>query len=430
MFLSNYDNMKSDKQLAEYIFDIFRAAHCKAGHIVMMRTFENKLRNALNPKEQEIIFDVANRLIDNGYIEYEDGSRGLKCLRLTKKGFDYIYDDNIPLEGFEAIVPMVPAAAMDVNSIVNTNTSAYNQKVHNQTIVMKSKPIYKIFVSSTFKDLIEERIKVMTTIVNCGHLPIGMEQFPAAPIEAWEYIKLLIDNADYYLLLLAGKYGTVHPKTGKSYTQMEYEYAKEKGVPVIFLTYKDVNKLPFGQCESDPAIRQKLEEFRKDASINLRQTWESIDELAYKVKDSIDKTIEMFPRTGWVRADSIVKEKKEKLDIDLSEVFEFYKDDNPFVKEQSGPASITLKDFIIGAGSALKDYCQVTNIRDALINIANISYNDLDKILERLLFLKVIERGEVNNEYDGCYKVWSFTEKGLKLYLDLKFKQVNIKKIT
>ena len=59
-------------------------------------------------------------------------------------------------------------------------------------------------------------------------------------IEAWEYIKLLIDNADYYLLLLAGKYGTVHPKTGKSYTQMEYEYAKEKGVPVIFLTYKDV----------------------------------------------------------------------------------------------------------------------------------------------------------------------------------------------
>ena len=166
---------------------------------------------------------------------------------------------------------------MDVNNIADTNTSANIQKVTNQTIVMKSKPIYKIFVSSTFKDLIDERIKVMTTIVNCGHLPIGMEQFPAAPIEAWEYIKLLIDNADYYLLLLAGKYGTVHPKTGKSYTQMEYEYAKEKGVPVIFLTYKDVNKLPFDKCESDPSIRQRLEEFRKDASINLRQTWESID---------------------------------------------------------------------------------------------------------------------------------------------------------
>ena len=123
----------------------------------------------------------------------------------------------------------------------------------------------------------------------------------------------------------------------------------------------------------------------------------------------------MFPRTGWVRADSIAKEKKEKLDIDLSEAFEFYQDDNPFVKEQSNPASITLKDFIICAGSALKDYCQVTNIKDALLNIANIGYNDLDKILERLLFLKVIERGEVNNEYDGCYKVWSFTEEELQV---------------
>ena len=418
--------MKSDKELAEYIFDIFRAAHCKAGHIVMMRTFEIKLREDLNPKEQEKIIDVANRLIKNGYIEYEDGKRGIECLRLTKKGFDYIYDDSIPLDGFDANVPMVPAAAMDVDSITDTNTSANIQKVPNQTIVMKSKPIYKIFVSSTFKDLIDERIKVMTTIVNCGHLPIGMEQFPAAPIEAWEYIKLLIDNADYYLLLLAGKFGTVHPKTGKSYTQMEYEYAKEKGVPVIFLTYKDVNKLPFDKCESDPSIRQRLEEFRKDASINLRQTWESIDELAYKVKDSIDKTIEMFPRTGWVRADSIAKEKKEKLDIDLSEAFEFYQDDNPLVKEQSNPASITLKDFIICAGSALKDYCQVTNIKDALLNIANISYNDLDKILERLLFLKVIERGEVNNEYDGCYKVWSVTEEGLQLFLDLKFKQDDV----
>lgn len=114
-----------------------------------------------------------------------------------------------------------------------------------------------------------------------------------------------------------------------------------------------------------------------------------------------------------------------KSDKELAE--KIYQDDNSFVKEQSNPNSITLNDFIIGAGSAFKDYCQVTNIKDALLNIANISYNDLDKILERLLFLKVIERGEVNNEHDGCYKVWSFTEEALQLYLDMKFKQVNIK---
>lgn len=417
--------MKTDKELAEFIFDLFRAAHCKVGHIVMMRTFDIKLRKELNPKEQEKVINVANRLIDNEYIEYEDGSKGLKCLRLTPKGYDYIYDDDIPLDGFDAIAQITPAAAMDVNNLTDTNSSGNDQKNTNKKIVMSCKPIYKIFVSSTYKDLIDERIKVMTTIVNCGHLPIGMEQFPAAPIEAWDYIKLLIDNADYYLLLLAGKYGTIHPDTGKSYTQMEYEYAKEKGVPVIFLTYNDVNNLPFNKCESDPEIRKKLEEFRNNASTNLRQTWSSIDELAYKVKDSIDKTIELCPRVGWVRADSIDKEKNEKLDININETFTIYSEENPFTQEQSTPVQITLKDFILAAGPVLKEYCQVTQINEAVSKLANIGYEDLDKILERLLFLKVIERGEVNNEYDGCYKVWSFTEEGLQMYLELKFKEDN-----
>ena len=49
------------------------------------------------------------------------------------------------------------------------------------------------------------------------------------------------------------------------------------------------------------------------------------------------------------------------------------------------------------------------------------AYNDVDTILERLLFYKVIERGEINNEYEGCYKVWSFTAAGLNLYLKLKY---------
>lgn len=421
--------MKTDKELAEFIFDIFRAARSKVGHIVMMRTFDIKSQKELNPKEQEKVFEVANRLIDNGYIEYEDGSRGLRCLRLTRKGYDYIYDDDIPLDGFDSIKQTVPAAAMDVDNLTVTNSSGNGQVNTNNKIVMNCKPIYKIFVSSTYKDLIDERIKVMTTIVNCGHLPIGMEQFPAAPIEAWEYIKLLIDNADYYLLLLAGKYGSIHPGTGKSYTQMEYEYAKEKEVPVIFLTYNDVNNLPFNKCESDPEIRQKLEDFRKDAIKNLRQTWSSIDELALKVKDSIEKTIELCPRVGWVRADSIVKVRNEKLDIDINETFNIYPEENPFIKEPSSPISITLKDFILAAGPVLKDYCQLTNIREAVSKIANIGYDDLDKIVERLIYLKVIERGEVNNEYDGCYKVWSFTDEGLQMYLRLKYKKDDMEDI-
>lgn len=413
--------MRTEKQLAEYIFDFFRAAKCKAGHIVVMRNFRHKSQRDLNPKEQEKVVEVANLLFENGYIIYEDASHGIECLRLTQKGYDYIYDENKPLDGFDAVAKQEPVTIQPDNGMTANHTTAKNSKTSNRNNGLMSKPIYKIFVSSTYKDLMEERIKVMSTIVTSGHLPIGMEQFPAAPIQAWDYIKLLIDNADYYLLLLAGKYGSIHPDTGKSYTEMEYEYAKEKGVPVIFLTYHDVCKLTFDKCESDPNVRNKLESFRKEASKGLRQTWSTIDELAYKVKESLDKTIELFPRIGWVRADSVIPVKENKLDFDLNEKIIVSTAADPFLGEQSSPISITLKEIIVTAGSVLKDFCQTYSIKDALSDIANIDYTDVDKILERLLYCKVIERGEINNEYEGCYKVWSFTDAGLKLYLRLKY---------
>lgn len=172
--------------------------------------------------------------------------------------------------------------------------------------VLNTKKIYSVFVSSTYEDLKAERLKAMSTIVEMGHIPIGMEQFPAAPIEAFEYIKRLIDNADYYLLLLAGKYGTIIDGEDKSYTQKEYEYAVSKDVPVIFLTIDDINRLNRTQIELDAHKAALLEKFRKEAGLGrLRRTWSNVDDLSKEIISSLNKTIEMFPRVGWVRADTI-----------------------------------------------------------------------------------------------------------------------------
>lgn len=38
---------------------------------------------------------------------------------------------------------------------------------------------YQIFVSSTYKDLIEERLIVKKAILEMKHFPAGMEEFPA-----------------------------------------------------------------------------------------------------------------------------------------------------------------------------------------------------------------------------------------------------------
>lgn len=90
---------------------------------------------------------------------------------------------------------------------------------------------YQIFVSSTFQDLREERRAVVEQILNLGHLPVGMELFQAGDETQWSYIKRRISDCDYYVVLLAERYGS--ESKGKSYTQMEYEFALKRKIPII-----------------------------------------------------------------------------------------------------------------------------------------------------------------------------------------------------
>jgi len=39
---------------------------------------------------------------------------------------------------------------------------------------------YQVFVSSTYKDLKEERMAVTHLLLKMGFIPVGMEQFPAS----------------------------------------------------------------------------------------------------------------------------------------------------------------------------------------------------------------------------------------------------------
>lgn len=59
-----------------------------------------------------------------------------------------------------------------------------------------------------------------------------MELFPASDDAQWELIKRVIEESDYYIVIVAGRYGSLSPE-GISYTEMEYDYAVAKGIPVL-----------------------------------------------------------------------------------------------------------------------------------------------------------------------------------------------------
>jgi nucleoside 2-deoxyribosyltransferase len=97
---------------------------------------------------------------------------------------------------------------------------------------------YQVFVSSTYQDLREERQEVIQALLELDCIPSGMELFPAADEDQWSLIKKVIDDCDYYIVVIAGRYGSIGPD-GKSYTQMEYEYAVQKQIPVMAFLHEN-----------------------------------------------------------------------------------------------------------------------------------------------------------------------------------------------
>lgn len=173
----------------------------------------------------------------------------------------------------------------------------------------------QVFVSSTYVDLVEERQAVTKTLLELDCFPAGMELFPAGDDDKWDLIKGVIDDSDYYVLILSGKYGSIDEQTDISYTEMEYEYAVDQKKPVLGFIRKDLTSLPVKLAESDPERQAKLEAFhdKVKAKRNVR-FFETKDELAAALATSLMPTIRKHPPKGWVRGDyAMTPEVREEL---------------------------------------------------------------------------------------------------------------------
>ncbi len=167
---------------------------------------------------------------------------------------------------------------------------------------------YQVFISSTYADLKEERQAVIQTVIRADCIPAGMELFPAADEEQLAFIKRIIDDCDYYLLIIGGRYGSVG-KTGISYTEQEYDYAVQKRLNVIALIHGTPDEIPFGKSEQEPELRTRLEAFKnKVKSGRLVNFWNSSSELPGLVALSLLNAIRTYPAVGWVRANRIANE--------------------------------------------------------------------------------------------------------------------------
>ncbi len=113
------------------------------------------------------------------------------------------------------------------------------------------------------------------------------------------------------MLIIGHRYGTEIPDgefKGISYTEREYRYAKEHGIPILAFIEKYENMSEVKR-ESGSSRHSKLIEFRKDVMTHRTvDFWSSTFELREKVQDSLHKEFIRIKRPGWVRAESQTKE--------------------------------------------------------------------------------------------------------------------------
>lgn len=143
---------------------------------------------------------------------------------------------------------------------------------------------------------------MMQALLEMDCLPAGMEMFPAAEEDQWTLIKEVIDECDYYIVIVGGRYGSVSPE-GVSYTEMEYDYAVESGIPVLGFVHGSPDEIPAGKSELGREARDRLDAFRAKVMSRMVKKYTSPAELGSVVSRGLNRAIKRNPQPGWVRGD-------------------------------------------------------------------------------------------------------------------------------
>ncbi len=166
----------------------------------------------------------------------------------------------------------------------------------------------QVFVSSTYTDLIEERQAAVQAILDAGHIPAGMELFKAGNRSQLETIYKWIDESDVYMLILGGRYGSIEEKSGKSYTQLEYEYAINNNIPVfsVVLTNKFLHYKASFQDEDKVFEKNNIQKYQNFKSFVMSKIVREVDNLD-KISITIHTTLLEFLNDptlnliGWIK---------------------------------------------------------------------------------------------------------------------------------
>jgi len=180
----------------------------------------------------------------------------------------------------------------------------------------------QVFVSSTHKDMLAERQAAVEAILRAGHIPAGMELFTAGSESQIKIIKRWIEDSDIFVLILGGRYGTLEPKTRKSYVELEYRHAKKIKKPYFAIVIKDKilqeKTKKYGDEFREQINISQYKRFRKYVLRRISHFYEDEKDIKLSILQNVSKIFENTNLSGWIsgkEAQEIEKLLKENIEL-------------------------------------------------------------------------------------------------------------------
>ncbi|MND34516.1 hypothetical protein D3C80_251350 [compost metagenome] len=124
-----------------------------------------------------------------------------------------------------------------------------------------------------------------------------------------EVIKRWIDESDVYMLILGGRYGSVETATGVSYTELEYDYARQQSKPIFSVVITEealaerVKK--HGATVIETNYPNELKQFREKVLTLMCAFYSDIKDIKLSIHESMAEYKNDISLKGWVSYDRL-----------------------------------------------------------------------------------------------------------------------------
>jgi hypothetical protein len=146
----------------------------------------------------------------------------------------------------------------------------------------------KVFISSTYKDLIDYRAAAIRAVEGTNYQASKMEVFGARPDEPLDACLKEVEESDFFIGIYALRYGFIPEGSDISITEMEYVHAKKLGKQIYCFLLDEENQPWLNKWIEDEPGKSKLKSFKqKIQKLHVTDSFTTPDDLRAKVSNAL-----------------------------------------------------------------------------------------------------------------------------------------------